>query len=60
MAKNKPAQQYIRSLESEQSRTAMTSLLNTVARYFDPEKIDEVSLEGIDLAGNRRMIDLKL
>lgn len=38
MAKINPAQRYIRSLESEQSRTAMTSLLNNVARYFDPEK----------------------
>jgi len=38
MAKNNPAQRYIRTLESEQSRTAMTSLLNNVARYFDSEK----------------------
>jgi len=36
--KHNPAQRYLRTLESEQSRTAVTSLLNNVARCFDPEK----------------------
>lgn len=37
MARYNPAQRYIRTLDSQQSRTAMTSLLNNVARYFNSE-----------------------